>query len=54
MNYFNGITQGLIDEVLEVVYKYEDTMNISTAIGCLEFVKIQLIQDAKELAEDDE
>jgi hypothetical protein len=54
MNYFNGITQGLIDEVLEVVYKYEDTMNISTAIGCLEFVKIQLIQDAQQDAEDDE
>lgn len=54
MNYFNGITQGLIDEILDVVYKYEDTMNVSTAIGCLEFVKLQLIEDARNNEEDEE
>ena len=40
--------QGLVDELLETIHKYDDTMYLSTAIGCLELVKQQLINDSLE------
>lgn len=52
MNYAGDIAQGLVDELLRVVHKYDDTMVLPTALGCLDLVKLQLIQDAQE--EDEE
>ena len=52
MNYGGKITQGLVDELLEMIHKYDETMMLATALGCLEIVKVQLIQDAQE--EDEE
>ena len=53
MNLNQGdIAQGLVDELLEVIHKYDDTMYMSTAIGCLEIVKQQLIVDSLENAND--
>lgn len=53
MNINQGdIAQGLVDELLEVIHKYDDTMYMSTAIGCLEIVKQQLIADSLENADD--
>ena len=43
---------GLVDELLEVIHKYDETLDMATVIGCLELVKQQLINDATE-AEDD-
>jgi hypothetical protein len=43
---------GLVDELLEVIHRYDETMYMATVIGCLELVKQQLINDATE-AEDD-
>jgi len=40
--------QGLVDELLETIHKYDNTMYLSTAIGCLELVKQQLINDSLE------
>ena len=40
--------QGLVDELLETIHKYDDAMLLSTAIGCLELVKQQLINDSME------
>lgn len=51
MNYMGNLTQGLVDELLAVVHKYDDTMMLPTALGCLDLVKAQLIQDH---TEDDE
>jgi hypothetical protein len=49
MNLNQGKTvQGLVDELLETIHKYDDTMYLSTAIGCLELVKQQLINDSLE------
>lgn len=48
MNYQGGITQGLVDELLAVVHKYDETMMLPTALGCLDLVKAQLIQDAQD------
>lgn len=52
MNYHRPITQALVDEILELVHKYDDTMLLPTALGCLDLVKMQLIQEAMD--EDEE
>lgn len=52
MNYAGPIAQSLVDELLEVVHKYDETMVLPTALGCLDLVKAQLIQD--HMDEDDE
>ena len=52
MNYQGGIAQGLVDELLAVIHKYDETMMLATALGCLEIVKQQLIQEANEDEDD--
>jgi hypothetical protein len=48
MNYHATITQALVDELLAVVHKYDQTMLLPTALGCLDLVKAQLIQEHTE------
>lgn len=53
MNLSQGkLADGLVQELLEVIYKYEDAMILPTVLGILDIVKFQLIQD--HLEEDDE
>lgn len=52
MNYQGDVAQGLVDEPLEVVHKYDETMVLPTALGCLDIVKAQLLQEHME--EDDD
>jgi len=53
MNLNQGkVAGGLVDEMLELVHKYDDTLYMATVIGCLELVKQQLINDSME--DDDE
>lgn len=54
MNYSGNLTQALVDELLEVVHKYDETLMVATAVGCLELAKLQLIQEHMEDEEDDE
>jgi hypothetical protein len=42
------VAGGLVDELLEVIYKYDETLYMATMIGCLELVKQQLINEASE------
>lgn len=53
MNYHGAITQALVDELLAVVHKYDQTMLLPTALGCLDLVKAQLIQEHMDEDEDD-
>ena len=39
------VAGGLVDELLELIHKYDETLYMSTVIGCLELVKQQLIND---------
>lgn len=39
---------GLVDELLEVIHKYDETLYMAAVIGCLELVKQQLINDSVE------
>lgn len=45
-------TATLVDELLEVIHKYDETLYMATVIGCLELVKQQLINDAVEENDD--
>jgi hypothetical protein len=42
------LASGLVDELLEVVHRYDETLYMSTVIGVLELVKSQLIMDSIE------
>ncbi len=48
MNYHGAITQALVDELLAVCHKYDETILLPTALGCLDLVKAQLIQEHQE------
>jgi hypothetical protein len=48
------VAGGLVDELLELIHKYDETLYMATVIGCLELVKQQLINDATEAMEQDE
>jgi hypothetical protein len=49
-----ALAQGLVDEILEVVYKYSESMLSVTAVGCLEVAKMQILADQIIEAGDDE
>ena len=53
MNFSQGkLADSLVEEMLELIHKYDETLYMTTVLGCLELVKQQLIIDAME--EDDE
>lgn len=54
MKYDAEIAQGLVDEIIKVVYKYSESMLSVTAIGCLEVAKMQILADQVSELEDDE
>lgn len=55
MNFNQGkLADGLVDELLEAIHKYDETLYMSTVIGVLELVKQQLINESMENADDDE
>ena len=45
---------GLVDELLDVIHRYDDSLYVVTVLGCLELVKQQLILDHIEVVEDDD
>lgn len=52
MSYPGDLAQGLVDELLAVIHKYDEAMVLPTALGCLDLVKLQLIQDHMEDSEE--
>lgn len=55
MNLSQGkLADGLLSELLEVAYKYEEAMILPTVLGILDIVKVQLIEDHMEAMEDDD
>ena len=47
------LANGLVDELLALIHKYDESMYMSTVIGVLELVKQQLITESLH-TEDDE
>ena len=52
MTYVGKLADGLVQELLQVIHKYDETMVLPTALGCLEIVKQQLIQEHMEDEDD--
>jgi hypothetical protein len=52
-DYQGSLAQKLVDELLEVVHKYDEAMVLPTALGCLEIAKAQLMQEHMEDDEDE-
>ena len=49
MNLNQGkLAEGLVNELLELIHKYDETMVLPTALGCLDLVKQQLISEHME------
>lgn len=48
------LAQGLTDELLEVIYKYHETMPVVTVLGVLEVIKTQLIMEHTEMEDEDD
>ena len=49
MNLNQGkVAGGLVDELLELVHKYDESLYMATVIGCLELVRQQLINEVME------
>jgi hypothetical protein len=53
MNLNQGkLAGGLVDEMLKLIHKYDESLYLPTVLGCLDLVKAQLIQEHQD--EDDE
>ena len=48
------LASGLVDELLTLIHKYDESMYMSTVIGVLELVKQQLIQESMDREDDDD
>lgn len=48
------LADGLVDELLETIHKYDETLYMATVIGVLELVKQQLIQESIDRENDDD
>ncbi len=48
------LADGLVDELLETIHRYDETLYMSTVIGVLELVKQQLIQESLNKEDDEE
>jgi len=47
------LADGLVDELLAAIHKYDETLYMATVIGVLELVKQQLINESIENSEDE-
>lgn len=47
------VAQGLVDELLILIHCYDESLYMSTVLGCLELVKQQLINDSIDDEEDE-
>ena len=42
------LADGLVDELLSLIHKYDESLYMATVVGCLELVKQQLINESLE------
>lgn len=48
------LTEGMAEEIKAVVYKYHESMPLASAIGVLEIVKVELMQEHADKEDEDE
>lgn len=49
-----GMARGMVEDLLDAVYKYDGAVPVATALGCLVIAGAQLLQDALKGEEDEE
>ena len=54
MTYERSLASGLVEELLDLVHKYDETLMVTTVVGALEIVKQQIIIDQMEFIEADD
>lgn len=54
MSYEKTLATGLVEELLDLIHKYDDTLMVTTVVGALEIVKQQIIMDQMEFVEVDD
>lgn len=47
------LAEGMAAEIKDVVYRYNEAMPLATAIGVLEIVKVELMQEHADQESDD-
>ena len=47
-----AMIRGLTEDLVDTVYSYSDTMHVATALGCMVFAMLQIIQDQQEPNDD--
>jgi hypothetical protein len=53
MSYEQSLARGLVEELLEVIHSYDETLMYVTVIGAIETVKHQVLLDQMEFVEVD-
>ena len=48
------LIDGLVEDLLEAIHKYDETLYMATVIGTLEYVKQQLINEGIDRGEEEE
>ena len=48
----SGLAMGMTDEIMEVIYKYEESVLLPTVLGILDVIKHDLIR--QHMTEDDD
>jgi hypothetical protein len=48
------VANGLVDELLAVIHKYDESLYMCSVIGVLELVKQQLVQESMDREDDDD
>jgi len=48
------LADGLVDDLLQAIHKYDETLYMATVIGVLELVKQQLINESVENSDDED
>lgn len=46
------LAQLLVDDLLHKIHQYDESLYLATVLGCLEVVKLQLIQEHKDEEEE--
>ena len=54
MNFEPNLAEALVEDILDAVYKYHDTITLITAVGCLELAKAELLEAQRAINEDED
>lgn len=51
--YEEDLARGLVEELLDTIHQYDETMNMATVLGCLDIVRMHLVMEVLDREDDD-